>query len=162
MAEEEKTILLTQEAYDKMKQELEYREGQYRDEITERIAAARAEGDLSENGGYQAAREEQSKLEGRILELTHLLESAHVSEPPSAEVVGPGTVITASIAGLEERFLLGSREAAEDIEGIEVYPEGAPLGQAIMGLKAGDKTSFKAPNGRSIPVEVIKIESFEG
>ena len=76
--------------------------------------------------------------------------------------VGPGTVITASIAGLEERFLLGSREAAEDIEGIEVYPEGAPLGQAIMGLKAGDKTSFKAPNGRSIPVEVIKIESFEG
>ena len=159
---EEKVILLTKEAYDKLKEELAHREGEYRDEITERIAAARAEGDLSENGGYQAAREEQSKLEGRILELTHLLESAHVSEPPSAEVVGPGTVITASIAGLEERFLLGSREAAEDIEGIEVYPEGAPLGQAIMGLKAGDKTSFKAPNGRSIPVEVIKIESFEG
>ena len=56
---EEKTILLTQDAYDKLKEELAYREGQYRDEITRRIAAARAEGDLSENGGYQAAREEQ-------------------------------------------------------------------------------------------------------
>ena len=51
---EEKTILLTQEAYDKLKEELTWREGEYRDEITERIAAARAEGDLSENGGYQA------------------------------------------------------------------------------------------------------------
>ena len=159
---EPQTTWLSQESFDRLSAELHDLETRGREEVAERIEAARSEGDLRENGGYQAAREEQSKLEGRILELTHLLESAHVSEPPSAEVVGPGTVITASIAGLEERFLLGSREAAEDIEGIEVYPEGAPLGQAIMGLKAGDKTSFKAPNGRSIPVEVIKIESFEG
>ena len=54
---EEKTILLTQEAYDKMKEELAWREGEYRDEILSKVSAARAEGDLSENGGYQAARE---------------------------------------------------------------------------------------------------------
>ena len=56
---EEKTILLTQEAYDKMKEELAWREGEYRDEILSKVSAARAEGDLSENGGYQAAREAQ-------------------------------------------------------------------------------------------------------
>ena len=66
---EEKVIQLTQEAYDKLKEELEWREGEYRQDITEKIAAARAEGDLSENGGYQAAREAQGKNEGRINEL---------------------------------------------------------------------------------------------
>ena len=78
MEQEEKVVLLTQEAYDKMKEELAHREGEYRDEITERIAAARAEGDLSENGGYQAAREEQSKNEGRINELIVKLRNAKI------------------------------------------------------------------------------------
>ncbi|MFT3944684.1 MAG: GreA/GreB family elongation factor [Ancrocorticia sp.] len=162
MAEDTQGTWLSPASFARLQAQLEEMTTVRRAEIAQKIEAARSEGDLRENGGYQAAREEQSKLEGRIRELTYLLENAHVSEPPSAEAVGPGTIITASIAGMEERFLLGSREAAEDIEGIEVYPEGAPLGKAIMGLKAGDKTSFKAPNGRSIPVEVIKIEAFEG
>lgn len=80
MAEEEKVVLLTQDAYDKLKEELTYREGEYRDEITQRIAAARAEGDLSENGGYQAAREEQGKNEGRINELIVKLRNAKIME----------------------------------------------------------------------------------
>ena len=63
---EDKVYLLTQEAYNKMKEELAHREGELREEIAHKIAVARAEGDLSENGGYQAAREAQSKNEGRI------------------------------------------------------------------------------------------------
>ena len=60
---EDKVYLLTQEAYNKMKEELAHREGELREEIAHKIAVARAEGDLSENGGYQAAREAQSKNE---------------------------------------------------------------------------------------------------
>lgn len=96
---EEKTILLTQEAYDKLKEELTWREGEYRDEITERIAAARAEGDLSENGGYQAAREEQGKNEGRINELIVKLRNAKILEAPEAGLVGNGSVVTMDMAG---------------------------------------------------------------
>ncbi len=161
MAEETKGTWLSPETYARLQAELEEMTTVRRAEIAQKIEAARSEGDLRENGGYQAAREEQSKMEGRIVELTHLLENAHVSEPPNGDVVGPGTVITASIAGEEERFLLGSREAA-DLVNVEVYPENAPLGKAIMGLKAGDKTKFTAPNGRKIPVEIVKIEPFEG
>ena len=82
------SLLLTQDAYDKLKEELTYREGEYRDEITQRIAAARAEGDLSENGGYQAAREEQGKNEGRINELIVKLRNAKIMEAPDAGTVG--------------------------------------------------------------------------
>lgn len=85
MAEEEKTVLLTQEAYDKLQKELAYRQGDYRDEITQRIATARAEGDLSENGGYQAAREEQGKNEGRINELIVKLRNTKILKAPPAE-----------------------------------------------------------------------------
>ena len=85
---EEKSVLLTQEAFDTLKDELAHRQGQYREEITKRIAAARAEGDLSENGGYQAAREEQAKNEGRINELTVKLRNATIVEAPKAGKVG--------------------------------------------------------------------------
>ena len=79
---EEKTILLTQEAYDKMKEELAWREGEYRDEILSKVSAARAEGDLSENGGYQAAREAQRVNQGRIDELTVKLRNAKILTAP--------------------------------------------------------------------------------
>ena len=81
---EEKSVLLTQEAFDTLKDELAHRQGQYREEITKRIAAARAEGDLSENGGYQAAREEQAKNEGRINELTVKLRNATIVKAKEA------------------------------------------------------------------------------
>ncbi len=158
---EEKGTWLSPASYERLRAELEHMTTVKRAEIAQKIEAARSEGDLRENGGYQAAREEQSKMEGRILELQHLLENATVSEPPAADVVGPGTVVTAKIGGEEERFLLGSREAA-DLVGLEVYPENAPLGKAIMGLKAGETASFAARNGRSISVEIVAIEPFEG
>ncbi|MDY3690067.1 MAG: transcription elongation factor GreA, partial [Bifidobacterium pseudolongum] len=112
MAEEEKVVLLTQDAYDKLKEELTYREGEYRDEITQRIAAARAEGDLSENGGYQAAREEQGKNEGRINELIVKLRNAKIMEAPAAGTVGNGSIVTIDMGGREMVYVLGSRDIA--------------------------------------------------
>ncbi|MGV9183198.1 transcription elongation factor GreA [Arcanobacterium canis] len=162
MAEKAETTWMSQASFDRLTAELESMKTEGRAEIVSRIEAARAEGDLSENGGYHAAREEQSKLEGRIQELTYLLEHAEVSdEPVSAETVAPGTVITAKVNGKDKHFLLGSREAAGHVE-IDVYPESAPLGAAILGLKAGDTTTYTAPNGKEFSVEIIKIEAFEG
>ena len=104
---------LTQEAYDRLSKELEYISGPGRQEIIERIEAARDEGDLKENGGYHAAREEQSKNEGRIAELKHLLETARVGEAAENDgAVHPGTVVTAVVAGDEMTFLFGNREIA--------------------------------------------------
>ena len=150
---EEKTILLTQEAYDKLKEELTWREGEYRDEITERIAAARAEGDLSENGGYQAAREEQGKNEGRINELIVKLRNAKILEAPEAGLVGNGSVVTMDMAGREMVVVLGSRDLAVATDYDVISPE-SPIGAAIMGAHAGDTVSYQAPNGREISVTI--------
>ena len=150
---EEKTILLTKEAYDKLKEELAHREGEYRDEITERIAAARAEGDLSENGGYQAAREEQGKNEGRINELIVKLRNAKILEAPEAGSVGNGSLVTLELAGREMTYVLGSRDIAVATDYDVISPE-SPIGAAIMGAKAGDTVSDSAPNGREISVTI--------
>ena len=150
---EEKTILLTQEAYDKLKEELTWREGEYRDEITERIAAARAEGDLSENGGYQAAREEQGKNEGRINELIVKLRNAKILEAPEAGLVGNGSVVTMDMAGREMVVVVGSRVIAVTTDDDVISPE-SPIGAAIMGAHAGDTVSYQAPNGREISVTI--------
>lgn len=150
---EEKTILLTQEAYDKLKEELAHREGEYREEITERIAAARAEGDLSENGGYQAAREEQGKNEGRINELIVKLRNAKILEAPKDGTVGNGSLVTLELAGREMTYVLGSRDIAVATDYDVISPE-SPIGAAIMGVHAGDTVSYAAPNGREISVTI--------
>ncbi|EFH27200.1 MULTISPECIES: GreA/GreB family elongation factor [Gardnerella] len=150
---EEKTILLTQEAYDKLKEELAHREGEYREEITERIAAARAEGDLSENGGYQAAREEQGKNEGRINELIVKLRNAKILEAPKDGTVGNGSLVTLELAGREMTYVLGSRDIAVATDYDVISPE-SPIGAAIMGAHTGDTVSYAAPNGREISVTI--------
>jgi len=156
----EKTILLTQEAYDKMKEELEHREGEYREEITERIAAARAEGDLSENGGYHAAREEQGKNEGRINELTVKLRNAKILQAPKAGLVGNGSVVTLDLAGREMTYVLGSRDIAVATDYDVISPE-SPIGAAIDGAKQGDTVSYTAPNGREISVTIKEAKPLE-
>ena len=153
MAQEEKTVLLTQEAYDKLKEELAYREGEYREEITERIAAARAEGDLSENGGYQAAREEQGTNEGRINELIVKLRNAKILEAPDAGTVGNGSLVTIELAGREMKYVLGSRDIAVATDYDVISPE-SPIGAAILGAHEGDVVTYKAPNGRDISVTI--------
>ncbi|MFT4235057.1 MAG: transcription elongation factor GreA [Microbacterium sp.] len=162
MADDTQVPFLTQEAYDRLEAELEQLSTTGREEIAKRIEAAREEGDLRENGGYHAAKDEQGKQEARIRQLQSLLKTAKVGvAPESSGVVEPGTVITANVFGDEERFLLGSREIAGVTE-LDVYSEQSPLGSAIIGLKEGEKTSYLAPNGKSIPVEILKVETFTG
>ena len=150
---------LTQEAADRLRAELENLEQHGRKDVTAKIEAARAEGDLKENGGYHAARDEQGKMEARIRQLKQMLENAHIGTPPAAAdgKVGAGMVVTAEIAGDEMKFLLGSREISSG--DLDVYSEKSPLGAAVMGAEISASVSYTAPNGREIKV-VIKAAEF--
>ena len=161
------TVWLTQEAYDKLQRELDQLTGPGRAEVTAKIAAAREEGDLRENGGYHAARDEQGQQEARIRQLTDMLRRAQVGEAPAgADEVVPGSKVTIAFDGDEsdtDTFVLGSRELLGlDSEAANVYSPQSPLGAAILGLHPGDEASYAAPNGRSINVTVIKVEPFGG
>jgi transcription elongation factor GreA len=153
---------LTKEAFDRLKAELEQLSGEGRAEIARRIESARDEGDLRENGGYHAAKEEQGKLEARIRQLTQLLATAIIGEPPAdTGIVAPGMVVTVEIFGDEETFLLGSREIAEGT-GYQVFSEQSPLGSAIIGKKVGASTSYVAPNGTSVEVVIKEAKPYTG
>ena len=161
MTETTQTTWLTQEAYDRLRAELSHMSGEGRLEIAHKIEAAREEGDLKENGGYHAAKEEQGKQEARIRQLQQLLERAQVgASPPDDGVVEPGMVVTATVAGDELVFLLGSREVAGG--DIDVYSPTSPLGAAITGRMVGDETSYTAPNGREIAVAITAAKPFQG
>ena len=152
---------LTQEAHDRLSAELQQLSTTGRTEIAQKIDAARQEGDLKENGGYHAAREEQAKQEARIRQLQQILRTAVVGEaPPDDGVVEPGMVVTASVAGERMTFLVGSREVAEGT-GLDVYSDKSPLGAAIVGRSRGEKTSYTAPNGNEIAVEIHEAKPFQ-
>jgi transcription elongation factor GreA len=154
---------LTQEAYDRLKSELDHLSGQGRAEIAEKIEFAREEGDLRENGGYHAAKEEQGKIEARINQLQHILASARVGEPPRTEgVVGPGMTVTVRFERDDDEvtFLLASRE--ESGTPIDVYSPRSPLGSAINGKKVGEKATYTLPNGRSATVEILDAVPYAG
>ncbi len=160
----ENVTWLTQEAYNKLKEELEYLTGPARTEISAKIAAAREEGDLRENGGYHAAKEEQGKQELRVRQLTQLLESAKVGEAPAADgVVAPGMVVTIAFDGDEDdtlTFLLASREYASS--DIETYSPQSPLGSGVLGRKVGDDAQYELPNGKPASVKILKAEPYNG
>lgn len=148
---------LTQEAADRLSAELSHLETTGRSEIVKKIEAARAEGDLKENGGYHAAREEQGKMEARIRQIKVLLENAEIGTPVASNgLVGPGMKVTVEILGKEMKFLLGSREIASG--DMDVYSEQSPLGAAVLGARIGDERSYKAPNGKDIKVKVIAAD----
>ncbi len=162
------TIWLTQEAYDKLHSELEQLSGPGRAQVAAKIAAAREEGDLRENGGYHAAREEQGQQEARIRQLADMLRRAQVGEAPaSADAVAPGTQVTIAFDGDEtdtDTFVLGSRELLGLDASVDtnVYSPQSPLGAAILDKRKGDAVSYVAPNGRTINVTVLKVEPFHG
>lgn len=154
---------LTQEGYDALQEELADRSGPRRTEITKRIEAAREEGDLKENGGYHAAKEEQGKNEARIRVLKHMLENAQVGTPDAHDdEVAHGRVVTVRFVDLgdEETFLLASREEAVHAT-IEVYSPTSPLGQAVLGKRVGETTSYALANGKSIAVEIVTVALYE-
>jgi transcription elongation factor GreA len=154
---------LTQEAYDRLKAELDYLSGEGRIDIAKKIEAARDEGDLRENGGYHAAKDEQGQIEARIITLQHILSSARVGGPPRTDgVVGPGMTVTIRFVKDEDEvtFLLASRE--ESGSPIDVYSPRSPLGAAIMGKKVGEKATYSLPNGRATTVEILDAVPYVG
>ena len=163
---EQGTVWLTQDAHDKLTAELAEMKGPRRQEIVARISAARDEGDLKENGGYHAAREEQGKLEGQIKQLEAMLLRAEVGEAEDDGTVSPGMKVTYKFVGDDddeaETFLLGAREMEDVVEGIKVYSPQSPLGTAVIGATKGQKVSYEAPNGKELEVVVLDMEPFTG
>ena len=160
---DETVTWLTQEAYDRLKAEFDHLSGPGRVEIAKKIEAAREEGDLRENGGYHAAKDEQGHIEARIIMVQHILENARVGAPPRTDgVVGPGMTVTVRFAKDDDEvtFLLASREES-DIP-IDVYSPRSPLGAAIMGKKVGDSATYSMPNGRSVTVEILEAVPYGG
>jgi transcription elongation factor GreA len=153
---------LTQEAYDRLQSELAERTGPLRVEITKRIESAREEGDLKENGGYHAAKEEQGKNEARVRQLTQLLENAQVGMPDADDdEVAPGKVVTVKFIEFdeEETFLLGSREESAHAS-VDVYSPTSPLGAAVLGRRIGDSATYELANGKAMTVEIINVQNY--
>lgn len=154
---------LSQEAYDRLQEELAALIAS-RPAIAAEINARREEGDLRENGGYHAAREEQGKQEARIRYLQEFLRTAEVGAAGAVDAVGPGTVVTIYFDGDaedSEMFLLGSREISATTD-LTVYSPESALGRAIVGARAGDTRSYTAPSGTAICVTVVSFEPYRG
>ena len=154
---------LSQDAYDRLKAELDELIAN-RPVIAAEINARREEGDLRENGGYHAAREEQGKQEHRIRYLQEFLRQAHVGEAPTADSVVAGSVVTIYFDDDKddtETFLLGSREIASTTD-LTVYSPESALGTAILGARAGDTVTYTAPSGADIKVTIVTFAPFGG
>jgi transcription elongation factor GreA len=160
------TTWLTQEAHDRLAAELDDRQTARRTEITQRIAAAREEGDLKENGGYHAAKDEQGKNEARIRQLRHMLDHAQIGTPETEEgQAAHGMIIEVEVvgAGRQIRFLLGSREeAAHAPADLQVVSPTSPMGAAVDGAKVGDEVSYTTPAGKDMAVRITKVEPYSG
>lgn len=150
---------LSQEAHDRLAQELEDLTTRGRIDIARKIETARELGDLSENGDYHAAKEEQGKMEGRILHLESILEDAQIVTLPDgdSDVVSTGVVVSVKYEDEDEpeRMLVGSIE--EHRSDVAVVSPGSPLGEALLGSSVGDTVSFEAPGG-TLAVRVMAIE----
>jgi transcription elongation factor GreA len=164
----EPTTWLTQDAFDRLSEELAYLKGEGRRLVSAKIAHAREEGDLSENAGYHAAREEQGHQEARIRVLTAMLENAKVGEAPGeSDEVTPGSLVTIYYdddPDDDDTFVLGSRElmGLDDSVALEVFSPQSPLGAAVMGAKVGATVSYTAPSGSKIQVTIVEVKPFTG
>jgi transcription elongation factor GreA len=152
---------LTPETHRRLVAELEDLTTRGRVEIARQIEAARALGDLSENGDYHAAKDAQGKMEARVRQLQRMLEDAVIvdSSTHEAGVVTAGVVVELRYDGDEEteRFLVGSIE--EKGEDVSVVSPASPLGQALLGRSVGDKVEYVAPNDRVFVVQIVSVGS---
>jgi transcription elongation factor GreA len=152
------TTQLSQSAYDRLKAEYDDLTTRGRVDIARKIEAARELGDLSENGDYHAAKEEQGKMEGRILHLHAILEDAEIVEVEGGGTVAAGSIVTIRYEGDDdtERYLLGSIEERHD--DLDVMSPGSPLGEALMGHVAGDTVAYQTPTGATLNVELVAVD----
>jgi transcription elongation factor GreA len=152
-------VPLTRATYERLQSELEDLTTRGRVEIARAIEAARALGDLSENGDYHAAKDSQGKMEARIRQLEKTLAEATVVEDDQVGTSGtvvPGTVVGIRYQGDDdvERYLVGSIEERRD--DVNVVSPGSPLGQALLGRGPGEVVEYEAPGGR-LTVEIVEV-----
>ncbi len=148
---------LTQAAYERLQAEYEDLTTRGRVDIARKIETARELGDLSENGDYHAAKEEQGKMEGRIAHLGQILENHTIVEPGAGHEIRVGSEVEIRYEGDDdtETYLIGSIE--ERHSDLEVMSPGSPLGQALLGHKAGDTIEYETPTGATLKVEIVDI-----
>ena len=142
---------LSRAAYERLQAEFDDVTTRGRIEVANKIERAREEGDLKENAGYHAAKDEQGHMEGRIRQLEHLLENA--------EIVDGSSIYTVLYEGdsedMAERYLIGNME--EQVDGVDVISPSSPLGAALEGAEAGATITYEAPNG-ALTVTVLRVE----
>ncbi|HEX7169103.1 MAG TPA: transcription elongation factor GreA [Acidimicrobiales bacterium] len=150
---------LSQETYDRLTAELHELTTVGRTKIAQAIEAARNLGDLSENGDYHAAKDEQGRMEGRIRQLKAMLDDAVITDaevPGTPDEVLPGSTVTVRFSdGYEDTFLLGSIE--ERREGVQIMSPGSPLGAALIGRKKGETVEYEQPNGAPERVDIVDV-----
>ncbi len=163
---ERSTIWLTERAHAALRDHVTALKAETRSDVVAKISAARDEGDLKENGGYHAAREEQGKLEGTIRQLDEVLLRADTTPAADDGIVKPGMTVTYKFAGDSddevETFVLGAREMEEFTDGVQVYSPQSPLGAAILGHSTGATVSYEAPTGKMLEVEIVDAVPFAG
>ena len=149
---------LSQAAFDRLQAEYDDLTTRGRVEIARKIEAARELGDLSENGDYHAAKEEQGKMEGRIRQLAYMLEHAEIVDTDGGDQVSHGSVVAIRYEGDDEveRYLIGSIEERHD--NLDVISPSSPLGEALIGSSLGDTVTFVAPTGAELKVEVVAVD----
>jgi transcription elongation factor GreA len=147
---------LSASTYERLQAELDDLKTRGRVEIARHIEAARMLGDLSENGDYHAAKDAQGKMESRIRQLEAMLDDVEVLEGGPAEEVAAGVKVSLRYVGDDEveRYLVGSIEERD--AGTPVISPGSPLGQALMGKKAGAIVTYEAPSGQ-LEVEIVSV-----
>ncbi len=146
-------VQLSASAYERLKAEFEDLTTRGRIEVANKIERAREEGDLKENAGYHAAKDEQGHMEGRIRQLEHLLENAEIVDGSMIYTV----VYEGDAEDDAERYLIGNME--EQIDGADVISASSPLGSALDGAEAGATITYEAPNG-ALTVTVLRVEQF--
>ena len=146
------TQQLSRAAYNKLKAEFDDLTTRGRIEVAEKIERAREEGDLKENAGSHAAKDEQGHMEGRIRQLEHLLENAEILDDQYVYTI----VYEGDSEDMAERFVVGNLE--EEVDGADVISASSPLGAALQGASAGQAVTYEAPNG-ALTVTVLKVES---
>ena len=154
------TTQLSRAAYERLQAEFEDLTTRGRIEVAQKIEAARLLGDLSENGDYHAAKDEQGHMEGRIRHLEYLLESSEIIEGSDDGSIAAGSIVTIVYAGdspdMAERYLIGHME--EKTGDLDVVSPNSPLGSALLGARQGDTVEYEAPNGK-LRVEVVAVEA---
>ena len=158
---------LTQESYDRLKGELDQLIAN-RPIIAAEINDRREEGDLRENGGYHAAREQQGQEEARIRQLQELLNTAKVGEAPKvSDVALPGSVVEVELKydngdTEKEKFLIATRQEGINHDKLEVYSPNSPLGAALLNAKKGDVRTYTVPSGKTVTVTLLSAKPYQG